>query len=233
MAKKEFPLKESFNLETDFEPAAPSGLAMKMSEASRKVFNIVKFLLGVLLLPLVYSATISFLAELGLIEKSVQGYFWCGAISLNLIYLFIWEPAKVYSKGQKILEFIFSFFKPLVRVAPYLLPVYMIVFYAAYLLLSLFIKSKWLVSYTLFVFGFTLALHLIFGAKSLRSRKEDFLKGNYIFGFSFVYVLNIFLAAVFLNSMFDKFSLVNFTNNSFATAGNVISVIFKQLFFIK
>lgn len=233
MAKRESLNKEALKFEKDFEPAAPSGLALKLSGFSRKVFNIVKFILGILLLPLVYASTIAFTDELSLIEQYLQGYFWTGVVSLVIIYLFIWEPAKVYNQGQKILEFIFSFFKPLVRVAPYLLPVYTIVFFLLYLLLALFIKSAWLISYTVFIFGFTLALHLVFGAKSLRSRKEDFLKGNYIFGFSFVYIINLFLAAVFLNSMFDQFSLVNFTNNSFNTAGSVIAAIFKQLFFIK
>jgi hypothetical protein len=78
-----------------------------------------------------------------------------------------------------------------------------------------------------------MGLHLIFGAKSLRSKQEDFLKGNYIFGLLFVYILNVILLAVILNYIFDKFSIVNFLNNAFQSAGGIIYAVFGQLFIVK
>ena len=183
-------------------------------------------------MPFVYSASAAFLSEFGLIAISLQRYFWSGAISFLIVYLFVWEPVIIYAKGQKLLEIIFSFFKPLVRVAPYLLPVYTIVLFTAYLIISLITKSPQLLQYTLFLAGFTMALHLVFSAKSLRSKQGDYLKGNYIFGFSFVYILDLFIASLFLNFIFDKFSFVNFANNSFNTAADIFAAIFRQLFVI-
>ena len=129
------------------------------------------------------------------------------------------------------MEVVFSFFKPLVKVAPYLLPIYTIVLAISYILLSYVVKSSNLVNYFIFLFGFSVSLHLILSAKTLRSKKEDFLKGNYIFGFSFVYIVNLAILSFFLNLMFDKFSFVNFSNNSFQIAKNIFGVVFKQLFF--
>jgi hypothetical protein len=223
--------KESLN-KTEGEAGAqtPAKSSGRIAAFAQKVFGIIKFALGVCLLPFIYSTSRSFLNEFVLVESSLQRYFWSGAITFLIIYLFVWEPVTIYAKGQKLLELIFSFFKPLVRVAPYLLPIYTIVLFVAYLIISPFIKSAAPLHYTLFLTAFTAALHLVFSAKSLRSKQGDFLKGNYIFGFSFLYILDLFIASLFLNFIFDKFSFVAFANNSFNVAAGIFVAIFKQLF---
>lgn len=217
-------------MEKKASPNIAGNLKPKISGFSGRVFGMIKFILGICLLPFVYSASLSFLNEFSLIEKSLQNYFWSGLISLIAIYLFVWEPAIIYTKGQKLLEVTFSFFKPLVRIAPYLLPIYAIILFIVYWFLSSITKSPKLLNYFLFLFGFSMGLHLIFGARSLRSKQEDFLKANYIFGFSFVYILNLILAAFILNLIFGRFSVVNFFNNSFQSARNIFYAVFKQLF---
>lgn len=230
MEKKEFlkgsplprgfpPFKEGF----DFRPQIPG--------FSSKVFGVVKLILGVLILPFVYSASISFLNEFNVIDGILQRYFWSGAISFLIIYLFIWEPTKIYSRGQKILEAIFRFFAPLVKIAPYLLPIYFILIFVTYLILSFTVKSEGLINYSIFLFGFTLALHLVFSAKSIRSKQGGFLtKANYVFGFSLIYIINLILLSFCLNIIFNKFSFVNFANYSFQIAKGIFSAVFKQIF---
>jgi hypothetical protein len=224
MEKKEFPKAEG-----DFQPQA-SGISGKLSGLYGKSFAVIKFILGVCLLPFVYSSTVAFLNEFSLVEKPLQNCFWSGIITLLMIYLFVWEPAIIYTKGYKLLELIFNFFKPLVRVAPYLLPIYAIILFIAYALLSLVVKSRWLIEYSIFLFGVTITLHLIFSAKAIRAKKGDFLKANYIFGFSFIYAVNLMLLAFCLNLIFKDFSFVNFFNNSFQLAKNIFGAVFKQLF---
>lgn len=226
MEKIEFPEKDSGPEPSKF----GSAVKEKISGFKHWLFGVTKFLLGVLLLPFVYSVTASFLNQLSLTPKPQQDYFWAGVASFLVIYLLIWEPAKIYAYGHKILEMVFNYFKPLVKVAPYLLPIYTITFAVAYLFLSLAIKSTDLLNYTLFLFGFSLSLHLVFSAKSLRAKKADFLKGNYIFGFSFVHIINIGLLSLFLNLIFEPFSFVNFSNQAFQIAKNIFSLVFKQLF---
>jgi len=237
MGKKEFP-----NIEDKILPE-PSGISSIRAGLSNKAFGIIKFILGVCLLPFVYTSSVSFINEFTLIERPLQNYFWSGIITFLFIYLFIWEPVIIYTKGQKLLELVFSFFKPLVRVAPYLLPIYTIVLFIVYGILSFVFsaggasafcgKSSAPTNYFIFLFGFSMGLHLVFSAKSIRSRKNDFLKGNYIFGFSFVYIINVLLLTFCLNLVFDKFSFVNFFNNSFQMAKDIFYVVFKQLFLNK
>jgi hypothetical protein len=210
------------NIESDLRP--------KTAGLSRKVFSIIKFILGICLLPFVYSTSVAFFNEFGLIETNLQKYFWAGVVGFLIIYLFVWEPAKIYAQGQKILEVIFRFFAPLVRVAPYLLPIYFLLIFAAYSIISVITKSTELINPTLFLFGFNLTLHLVFSAKTLRSKQEDFLKANYIFGFSFIYIVNLIILAAFMGLLFIDFSFINFCNNSFQSAQSILYAVFKQLF---
>lgn len=227
---KEPPKKKKINIfeKINLEPEA-SGKS-KISAFPHRIFGIIKFILGACLLPFVYSVSVAFLNEFSVVEKTAQNYFWAGIISFIILYLFIYEPVIIYNKGQRLLEIVFQFLKPLVKVAPYLLPIYTIVIFTLYLLLSSLLKTPQSFGYFLFLFSFSLTLHLIFSAKSIRSKQGDFLKANYIFGFSFIYIINLMLLAFCLNLIFKEFSFVNFFNNSFQIGSNIFRAVFKQLF---
>jgi len=229
MEKKESPKKESVKPAGDIEPKTGS-FFRKISVISGRLFGIIKFILGVCLLPFVYSSTKSFLQEFSLVASAGKNYFWSGVITFIVIYLFIWEPAVIYNKGHELLEVVFSFFRPLVKVAPYLVPIYTILLFILYALLSLVIKDAWFLRDALFLFGFSIVLHLVFSARTVRSKKDDFLKANYLFGFSFIYIINIFILACGLSTVFKDFSFVNFGKSAFEAAGSIFHVVFRQLF---
>jgi hypothetical protein len=234
MAKKEFPDKQIPKGKEEFIQNDAGGLggdfSSKISGLSSKLFGVIKFILAIIILPLVYSSVVSFVNEFVQINQGLQQIFYNGIISFLVIYLFIWEPAVIYNKGHKLLEIMFSFFKPMVNVAPFLLPIYTILFFIIYGLLSLGIKSDWLIKSTVFLVGFSSILHLTFSAKTIRKKKGDFLKANYIFGFSFIFILNLALLALGFSLIFEKFSFVNFCNISCTIFRNIFLAVFKQLF---
>lgn len=205
-------------------------LKPKTAKLPSRLFAILKFLFGILLLPFVYAVSISFVNELNAVESVIRQHLWAGVATFLMVYLFIWEPARIYGQGQQLLELVFQFFRPLVKVAPYLLPTYTIILLIIYGILSFILKSAKLVNFFVFACGFTAALHLVFSAKTLRSKQEDFLKGNYIFGFSFIYIVNLSLFAFCLNLILKTFSFVNFANNFFKISSDMIYAVFKQLF---
>ena len=208
-------------------------LKNKISGLTNRLFSVIKLTLGICLIPFVYGVSVSFVRELAVIDKPVQDWFWTGVLAFLVVYLFIWEPAVIYARGQKFLEITFSFFSPLVKVAPYLLPIYAVMLVAAYNVLAyLFPKGGFLDDFV-FLLGFSMALHIVFGAKSLKSKQTDFLKANYVFGFSFLYILNIILLVFCFNILFEKISFVNFFNNSYQIGREIVSAVFKQLFFIR
>lgn len=232
MAKRELPDKKTLkDSPMGREPSVPfGGLSGKVSGLSGRAFSVIKFILGILLLPFVYSSVTSFLNEFVLVNVALQWTFWSGVVCFLIIYLFIWEPAPVYNYGHKPLETAFSFVKPMVNVAPFLLPIYAILVFIFYGILSFFIKSSWLIEYTLFLVGFSAIMHLVFSSRSIRTKKDDFLKGNYIFGFSFILILNLTLLALGFSLIFREYSFVNFCNASCAAAGKIFYAVFRQLF---
>ncbi len=223
-------MKKKESLKKEIPKVEISAPVPRMSGFSGRVFGIVKFILGLCLLPFVYSLSVAFIKELDLIDFKLQWYFWGGVIAFLAVYLFLWEPVTVYSRGQKLVEAIFKFFHPLVKFAPYLLPVYTIILFVLYAPAAAIFKSADLINYFIFFFGFSIALHLVFSAKSLRLKQGDFLKANYLFGFSFLYLVNIALLGLGLSFIFKEFSLVNFYSGSFRAASDIFYLIFRQLF---
>jgi len=119
---------------------------------------------------------------------------------------------------------------PLVKVAPFALPIYTILFFCLYPLANLVFPSDQALVYLMFLAGFSIALHLVFGAKALKGKQGDFLKANYIFGFTIVYILNILLLALLFNLVLDKFSFVNFFNTSYIISRDMVVGAIKQIF---
>ncbi len=208
------------------------GLRSKASIFTGKLLSIIKFILGLCLLTFVYSGSVGFIKEFQLVEPLLRRCFWSGIVSFVLVYLFVFEPAKIYQRGQKLLGLIFKFFAPLVKVAPYVLPIYTIIIFCLYPLFHWIFNSKEpaVTTYFIFLGGFSWALHLVFSAKSLRNRQGDFLKANYIFGFSLVFIINLLLIAICLSLIIEKFSFINFFDGSFQTAKKIFYAAFKQVF---
>jgi len=202
----------------------------KIQHLFNRALSILKLILGLCFLTFVYTGSVGFLQELKQADQRLQYDFWSGIIAFVVIYLFFYEPAKIYQKGQKILAIIFKFFAPLVKFAPYVLPVYTIIIFSFYPLVHLFYKSPLVTEYFIFFGGMSLALHLVMTAKSLKSKPGDFLKANYIFGFSLVYILNLLLAAICFQLMLDKFSFYNFFQGSYAGSQRIYHAVFKQIF---
>lgn len=223
MDKKESPKKKLAKKSVDSQPPKIPGL-------SRRAFGVIKFILGACLLPFVYSVSLAFLNEFNRVPLLLQRDFWAGAVSFLLIFLFVWEPLVIFTSAQKVMEAVFSFVKPLVKIAPYLFPIYAVILSVIYGLLIIAVDYSRIIGHFLFLLGFLISLHIVFSAKSLRTKQDDFLKGNYIFGFSFVYILNLIILSVCLNFIFAEFSLVNFLNLTYQIAQNIFGAIIKQLF---
>lgn len=224
MARKGFPKPEA-----DFRPKGQY-FPNNFSGIQEKLLAVLKLILGILLLPFVYSSSVAFFKQMILVEKVPQDYFWTGVILFLVFFLFIWEPEAIYTGGQKLLEYIFNFFQPLVEFAPYVLPIYTVIIFMVFGLLSLSIKDSWLLQYCLFLTGFSSAMHIIFTARALGTKKGDFLKANYIFGFSLIYILNLFLLGLLLSLALKQFSIGDFSKHTFSAASDIFSALFKQIF---
>jgi len=197
---------------------------------SRKALVVLKSIIVIFLLPWVYSFTFALLNESKLIEANLFGQFNRGVITFLVVYLFIYAPGKVYQKGQKITEATFRFISPLVKVAPFILPIYSILLFLLYFLIFRFMKSPLSIHVFMFFIGFSFMFHITFTARTLHSRKDDFLMINYLFSFSIIYIINLSLLALGFSVLFPSFSWLNFSKSSFQIAKGIFLAVFNQLF---
>ena len=192
--------------------------------------TVLKFIIVVFLLPWFYSTTAAFITELKTIPEKSFNSFAAGIISFLVIYLFIYVPGKFYQQEQKVTEATFRFISPLVKLAPFVLPIYTIIFFLTYCLLTFLFKAGPPLEFFMFLFGFSIIFHLAFTAKALRSRKDDFLMINYLFSFGFIYVINVALLSLGFSILFKPFSWLSFCKSSLQVSSIIISSIFNQLF---
>jgi len=224
MEEKVFP-------ENQEEVILPSKLQSKFQKFIQWLLVGIKFILGVFLLPFVYSSTAVFLKQISTLENSLKVGFLSGIAFFLIIYLFVWEPAIIYKKGQRFVQIIFGFFSPLVKVAPYLLPIYTIFLFLFYFLSFFIFNPRHILDTFMFLFGLSISLHLVFSAKSLKSKSSDYLKANYIFAFCFIWLVNIIILSFGFNLILKDYSFVNFFNQTFKIGVDIFSSIFKQLFY--
>ena len=198
--------------------------------SQNKIMIVLKFIFFILLLPLVITSTIGFVKELNALPLDLTEAFVRGIFIFLIIHLFIYELQIIYQYGQNLVSIIFGFFSPLVKVAPFFLPIYSIIFLIAFYFVNLIFKSPSLGNYFMLFVGFTLAMHLVFTAKVLRGKDPNAIKPNYFFAISLIYVINIFIVAVLFNLILSDFSFANFFRASTSEAADIFKAIFKQLF---
>ncbi len=231
MPKKESPKKDSAKTESKPQCEHKGVFSRARSALTGSSFALIKLILGVCLLPYVYSASVAFLGQFNLAGSVLTNWFWWGAIVFLGLYLIVWEPASVYAKGQKIVEMVFCFFQPLVKTAPFVLPIFMILVLIAYGIASNWIEDARLLNWALFFTGFSAMLHLVFTAKTMRVKK-DAMKANYIFGYSFIYIINLGMLAFAFSLIFKEFSFVTFSKQTLESGNSIFYGVFKQLFLI-
>ncbi len=191
--------------------------------------TVLKSIIVIFLLPWIYAFTVAFINESKLVEGNLNSFI-IGIISFLVVYLFIYEPAEIYQRGQKITEATFRFLSPLVKVASFVVPIYSIIVFVLYILMSVFIKSDRLLGLFMFLIGFSIMLHLVFSARTLHSRKDDFLMIHYLFSFGFIYIINIALLALGFSILFESFSWLSLGKASFQICKDIFSAVFTQLF---
>ncbi|MFC1592568.1 hypothetical protein ACFL4C_00960 [Candidatus Omnitrophota bacterium] len=197
---------------------------------SQKALKVLKAIIIIFVLPWVYSFGLAFIGEAQAVEKALFNSFIWGISSFLVVYLFIYSPGKIYQKGQKMTEATFRFISPLVKVAPFVMPIYSIIIFLLYALVFRFVNSRVLFKVFMFLIGFSSIFHLVFSARVLRSRKDDFLMINYLFSFIFIYLINIALLAWGFSILFSGFSWINFYQSCLDISRSIFSVVFRQLF---
>ena len=191
---------------------------------------ILKFVVTLLLIPLVIASVISFTRALQLLPAGRWENFCAGMLLYVLLHLFVFEFRGMYQFGQKVVADLCGFFAPLVKVAPFVLPIYSIVLLVLHYLVKFFYHTESLTQIFMFLVGFTLAMHFICTAAKLREGDGNAAKLNYVFALCLILVLDIFLLSLLFGLTVKGFSFVDFFRSLAGHSGEIYRTVFKQLF---
>jgi len=219
--------------------------------------KIVRFIVGVIALPLVIPISKAFysqLANISIIDSNNQLYFLWGIASYVVMHLFLFKPRYFYNLGHEgvhVLSTWLSFGKAknlkvsnegggvqttksnfFINISPYFVPIYTVLLCLAYFIISKFTDISNYSPYFILFIGFTLAMHIVMTVEVLKISQPDLIKTGYLFSLSLIYVLNVLLTAFIVSLIFTGFSFVEMVLQFCTETKGLYIFIFRQLFFV-
>ena len=194
-------------------------------------FVVLKFVLALLLLPIVIASTGALQEEILHFDATLQHDLWFGLVLYLALFFFVYDFALVYRFGQGVMTFCFQFLKPLVNFAPYVIPVYTIIVLVGFAILNAMgVKGEWKgLCYSMM--AATFSMHIILTAKDLYQKDSTPGKPTYFFVMGVVYIVDVFFIALIMNMTLPGFSFVRFFQGLAGVTFNIYKAIFTQLFF--
>ena len=153
-----------------------------------------------------------------------------GIVVYLFLYLFLYEFQPVYQYGQNMVTVIFRFFSPLVKVAPFVLPIFSLMALVVFYFSTFIFRSKEIGYAFMFLVSFMFTMHMVSTAKALRSRDNNAAKPDYFFSISLIYAINIFILALMFDLILPDFSFPDFFKTATGMTGHIYKSAFNQLF---
>lgn len=213
----------------------------------------IKFIIGVLAIPVAYASTKAFYNNIILIKEVATGlhYFVWGILSYMILHLLLYKPTYLYVLGHEAVHagvaWIFGgkikSFKVskeggsvgtdktnfIIELAPYFFPIYTIIITLIYFVVSRSFKVD--SSTFLFLIGFSLAFHIIATIEIMKVKQPDIVKSGYVFSVVMVYIVNIIVMATIFSLAFEGFSVNNFFLDLWSQTKYIYVALIRQLFF--
>lgn len=217
--------------------------------------KISKFVIGLILIPVVIGITVSFfesLPKIGETTNTGSRIFLWGVLAYAILHLFIHKPKYIYTFGHEITHVLttwlcgggvksFSASKEggavettksnfFITLSPYFVPTYTLALSFLYFIIPFFFEVSNLSAIYFFSAGFTLALHLVFTAEVLKIKQPDIIKTGYLFSLVVIYVINLLLVVFVMSLLFKGIRFEDFFYNTYLNSKNIYITIFTQLF---
>jgi len=213
----------------------------------------IKFIIGVLALPIAYAVTRAFYDNFTVIQDVAANmrYFGWGMAGYAVLHLLFYKPAYMYVLGHEAVHagmaWIFGgkikSFKVseeggsvgtdktnfVIELAPYFIPIYTTIIAVVYFIVSQSYKINGAIF--LFLIGFTLAFHLVSTVEIMKIKQPDIIKSGYVFSIVMVYIINIIVISLIFGLTFHGFSIGKFFLDLWANTKYIYVALIKQLFF--
>lgn len=219
-----------------------------------KLKALFRFLFALLLIPLVFSVSITLYQQLGAIRSfsQVQTSFLLGLAGYLVIHAIFYKPIYLYVLGHELTHAISSILcggkvksirvsskegrvvttksNLFVTLAPYLIPIYTVFVLLIYRILALFVNVRQYLHLFIFLIGFTFAFHIVLTVDSLKKNQPDVLKSGKLFSLFLIYIVNIGAVVFILRFIFSEISFLSFAKASLILTKEIYLSVFNQLF---
>ena len=198
-----------------------------------KLLVILKFVLAVLLLPLIIATVAALQGELAKLDPLLEQAIHVGALAYVLMKFFVYDFDPIYKFGQGLVAGCFQFLKPVMDFAPYVFPVYTIIGIILYTVANatgnMGEHGSWgPVFFT--VIAFTFAMHIVLTAQDLYVKDSMAGKPDYFFAIEIIFIVDVFFMAMLMSLAGKGFSFVNFFKALSGASCDIYMGLFRQLF---
>jgi hypothetical protein len=205
----------------------------KEGHMSDALFTLIKFVLAVLLLPLVWACSTVLYEHVTDFPGAFGEFFLWGMLGFLLVFLFFYQFWGVYEFGQKITAGVFQFAAPLTRVIAYIVP-----FYLTFILLSFFVVRVFLDvdsydHYFMFFAGFTFTLHILLTAQDLQEQEKALIKPSYLFMMMVVFIGLSCVVVLLFDLVFQDWTFSKFFQSVVSQSLDNYYLTCKRIFFFK
>ena len=194
---------------------------------------VLKFVLAVLLLPVVIASTLALQGQILALDAILQHSLWVGLVSYLILKFFVYDLLQVYQFGQGMVAACFQFLKPIMTAAPYVIPIYTVFILIAYAIVNAMGKMQGLQGYFFMALSFTFAMHIILTAQDLYNKDNAPGKPTYFFSMGLIYIFDVFMIALVMNAALPAFHFMDFFSVLGKTSAGIYHAVFAQLFGIR
>jgi hypothetical protein len=215
--------------------------------------SILRFAVSIILLPVCYAVGRSLIDMVLSINKSADirsswTYFLCGFITYIIFQIVFSKPIRTYIFGHELTHAIASIilggriksFKVrktggsvtltktnlFITLAPYFVPIYTLLFIVAYWAIKQIFGINTHYRYFLFIFGFTIALHLSLTAFAIKQEQSDLKRYGVIYSLILIFILNCIILSLILVLLFSM-RLTDFSDGTIKYTRDAFITIYK------
>lgn len=214
----------------------------------------IKYIIGILLIPLAIGFSKAFyiqLLNLDYIGQRLSFFIW-GIVIYMLIHILFYRPVYLYTLGHEAIHVLatwlcgghitsFSISRSggrvttsktnfFIELSPYFFPIYTVLL----IFIAPLIRNKLmyppLLSLYIFSLGFTLGMHLIMTAESLKLNQPDVMRSGYAFSLMTIYVGNLLLVFLILSFFIGDLSFKRYFFKSLEYTKSIYLSVFNRLF---
>ena len=170
------------------------------------LLTVVKFLLTILLLPIVWAVAVVFHQYVLAMPGTYDDFFFWGMFGFVVIFLFFYQFWGVYEFGQKMVSGLLQFTSPANHFIAKVIPFYVTCILLLFYVIKHFFNADQYDHYFMFFTGFALTMHILLTAQDLQENEKALIKPTYLFVMASTFILMAFYVILLFNLVLREFT---------------------------